>query len=210
MIFCVAFFSISEQCSPSCSSANEVYLCFCLFSQDWTTRTVTSWVRSLNSSTTEAMRIKKASWIKLKQTLRKCYHQTSQELSTGTKHSAKLWLIMWSCPKSPCYVTFLCVAPSRPGASPPLPVPVVYAPPLSTMAQSQDFSYHNTDSVEVRSASTHCPPSDVPSAGGGERLESIHSFLYEEIYCYSESACVIYLYHCSYRGLVLLWNRQGE
>ncbi|XP_062251437.1 protein transport protein Sec16B isoform X3 [Platichthys flesus] len=54
-----------------------------------------------------------------------------------------------------------------PGASPPLPVTMVNAPPLSKVAQSQDFSYHNTDSAEVRSALTHCPPSDVPSAGGG-------------------------------------------
>ncbi|XP_053286819.1 protein transport protein Sec16B isoform X1 [Pleuronectes platessa] len=54
-----------------------------------------------------------------------------------------------------------------PGASPPLPVAVVNAPPLSKVAQSQDFSYHNTDSAEVRSALTHCPLSDVPSAGGG-------------------------------------------
>ncbi|XP_047442641.1 protein transport protein Sec16B [Mugil cephalus] len=42
----------------------------------------------------------------------------------------------------------------------PMPVTVVYPAPV---VESQTFSYHNTDSAEVRSASLHCPPSYLPS-----------------------------------------------
>ncbi len=61
------------------------------------------------------------------------------------------------------------VSPSRPLASYPVPVTMVYAPPAPTVAASQDFSCHNTDSAEVRAASPHCPLSNVPSAAEGEK-----------------------------------------
>ncbi|KAL7396194.1 hypothetical protein ABVT39_001923 [Epinephelus coioides] len=51
-----------------------------------------------------------------------------------------------------------------PHANPAMPVTLVYAPPVPTVAASQDFSYHNTDSAEVRSDSPHCP---LPSAAEG-------------------------------------------
>ncbi|XP_040896746.1 protein transport protein Sec16B [Toxotes jaculatrix] len=54
-----------------------------------------------------------------------------------------------------------------PQANPPIPVTVVYAPPVPTEATSQDFSYHNTDSAEVSTASPHCPLSNLPSAAEG-------------------------------------------
>ncbi|KAI3369095.1 hypothetical protein L3Q82_026065 [Scortum barcoo] len=50
-----------------------------------------------------------------------------------------------------------------PHATPPMPVMTVYAPPAPTVAASQDFSYHNTDSAEVRNVPPHCPPSNLPS-----------------------------------------------
>ncbi|XP_070816254.1 protein transport protein Sec16B [Chaetodon trifascialis] len=70
-------------------------------------------------------------------------------------------------------------AQNWPHANYPMPGTVVYSPPVPTVAVSQDFSYHNTDSAEVRSASPHCPLSTQPSAaeetgsssGGGEMLE---------------------------------------
>ncbi|KAK5906645.1 hypothetical protein CesoFtcFv8_004570 [Champsocephalus esox] len=43
------------------------------------------------------------------------------------------------------------------------PMPVC-APPASTAAASQAFTYHNTDSAEVTSALPHCALSDQPSA----------------------------------------------
>ncbi|TKS74134.1 hypothetical protein D9C73_008215 [Collichthys lucidus] len=43
---------------------------------------------------------------------------------------------------------------------------------VPTAAASQDFSYHNTDSAEVRTASPHCPLSNVPSAAEGVGLFS--------------------------------------
>ncbi|XP_044055028.1 protein transport protein Sec16B isoform X2 [Siniperca chuatsi] len=52
-----------------------------------------------------------------------------------------------------------------PHANSPLPVMVVYAPPAPTVAVSQDFSYHNTDSAEVRTP--HCPLSNLPPAAEG-------------------------------------------
>ncbi|XP_056235430.1 protein transport protein Sec16B [Seriola aureovittata] len=58
-------------------------------------------------------------------------------------------------------------APNWPLANPPIPVTVVYAPPAPAAAPSQDLSYHNTDSTEVRTASPHCPLSDLPSAAEG-------------------------------------------
>ncbi|KAM9357997.1 protein transport protein Sec16B [Symphorus nematophorus] len=54
-----------------------------------------------------------------------------------------------------------------PHANYPVPVTVVYAPPAPTVAAGQDFSYHNTDSTEVRQATPHCPLSNVPSAAEG-------------------------------------------
>lgn len=51
-----------------------------------------------------------------------------------------------------------------PHANSPMPVTLVYAPPAPTVAAGQDFSYHNTDSAEVRTASPHCP---LPSAAEG-------------------------------------------
>ncbi|KAF0042524.1 hypothetical protein F2P81_006056 [Scophthalmus maximus] len=58
-------------------------------------------------------------------------------------------------------------APAWPCASPPIPVTVVYAPLVPTVATSQGLSYHNRDSAEVRTASTHCPLSVPPSAAEG-------------------------------------------
>ncbi|XP_010784337.1 branchpoint-bridging protein-like [Notothenia coriiceps] len=43
----------------------------------------------------------------------------------------------------------------------------VCAPPASTLAASQAFTYHNTDSAEVTSAWPHCALSDQPSAEQG-------------------------------------------
>lgn len=65
-----------------------------------------------------------------------------------------------------------------------MPVNQVYAPTVPTVATSQDFSYHNTDSAEVRTASPHCPLSNLSSAAEGENLilESVHSFLYSDIH----------------------------
>ncbi|XP_054459487.1 protein transport protein Sec16B isoform X2 [Anoplopoma fimbria] len=54
-----------------------------------------------------------------------------------------------------------------PHANSPMPVPLVYAPTATTVTASQAFSYHNTDSAEVRAASPHCPPSNLPSAAEG-------------------------------------------
>ncbi|TMS20835.1 Protein transport protein Sec16B [Larimichthys crocea] len=59
-----------------------------------------------------------------------------------------------------------------PHANYPVPVTVLSAPPVPTAAASQDFSYHNTDSAEVRTASPHCPLSNVPSAAEGVGLSS--------------------------------------
>ncbi|XP_035503028.2 protein transport protein Sec16B isoform X2 [Scophthalmus maximus] len=58
-------------------------------------------------------------------------------------------------------------AQAWPCASPPIPVTVVYAPLVPTVATSQGLSYHNRDSAEVRTASTHCPLSVPPSAAEG-------------------------------------------
>ncbi|XP_059197427.1 protein transport protein Sec16B [Centropristis striata] len=52
-----------------------------------------------------------------------------------------------------------------------VPVMPVYAPPVPTVAASQD-SYHNTDSAEVKTVSPHCPPSNLPSAAEGAGLPS--------------------------------------
>ncbi|XP_068176356.1 protein transport protein Sec16B isoform X2 [Antennarius striatus] len=48
-----------------------------------------------------------------------------------------------------------------------LPGTLANTPPAPSLAASQDFSYHNTDSAEVRQASPHCPGSDVSSAAEG-------------------------------------------
>ncbi|XP_029987300.1 protein transport protein Sec16B isoform X2 [Sphaeramia orbicularis] len=54
-----------------------------------------------------------------------------------------------------------------PGANSLMPVTAVYAPPVSIVAGSQDFSYHNTDSAEVKAASPHCPVGNSTSAAEG-------------------------------------------
>ncbi|XP_042340051.1 protein transport protein Sec16B, partial [Plectropomus leopardus] len=54
-------------------------------------------------------------------------------------------------------------AQNWPHANPPMPITPLYAPPAPAVAASQDFSYHNTDSTEVR-APPHCP---LPSAAEG-------------------------------------------
>nr|XP_046248444.1 protein transport protein Sec16B-like [Scatophagus argus] len=59
-----------------------------------------------------------------------------------------------------------------PHANYPMPGTVVYAPPAPAVDVSQDFSYHNTDSAEVRTAMPHCPPSHLPSAAEGTGLSS--------------------------------------
>lgn len=65
-----------------------------------------------------------------------------------------------------------------------MPVTEVYAPSAPTVAESQDFRYHNTDSAEVGTAWPHCPPSDLPSAAEGENLmlNNTRAFLYSDIY----------------------------
>ncbi|XP_042273589.1 protein transport protein Sec16B [Thunnus maccoyii] len=60
-----------------------------------------------------------------------------------------------------------------PQANPLMPVAVGYAPPAPTVAGSQDFSYHNTDSAEVGTALPHCPLSDLPSAAEGAGLSPV-------------------------------------
>ncbi|XP_041647671.1 protein transport protein Sec16B [Cheilinus undulatus] len=60
-----------------------------------------------------------------------------------------------------------------PSASHPMPVTVVYAPPVQTVAAGQDFSCHNTDSAEVRTAFPHCPQNNPPSAAEGPGFSSV-------------------------------------
>ncbi|XP_020487698.2 protein transport protein Sec16B isoform X2 [Labrus bergylta] len=60
-----------------------------------------------------------------------------------------------------------------PPANHPMPVTVVYPPPVQTVAAGQDFSYHNTDSAEVRTALPHCPQNNLPSAAEGAGLSSV-------------------------------------
>ncbi|XP_030584015.1 protein transport protein Sec16B [Archocentrus centrarchus] len=63
-------------------------------------------------------------------------------------------------------------AQDRPHASTPLPpVMAAYAPPVPTVALSQNFSYHNTDSAEVISVS-HCPPNNLPGIAEGADVSS--------------------------------------
>ncbi|XP_074524754.1 protein transport protein Sec16B [Halichoeres trimaculatus] len=54
-----------------------------------------------------------------------------------------------------------------PPATHPVPVTEVYAAPVQTVAAVQDFSYHNTDSAEVKAALPHCPQNNLPSAAEG-------------------------------------------
>ncbi|XP_045905744.1 protein transport protein Sec16B [Micropterus dolomieu] len=57
-----------------------------------------------------------------------------------------------------------------PHADTPMPLMVVHAPPAPTpptVEAGQDFSYHNTNSGEVRPVSPHCPLSNLPSAAEG-------------------------------------------
>ncbi|XP_040039483.2 protein transport protein Sec16B [Gasterosteus aculeatus] len=54
-----------------------------------------------------------------------------------------------------------------PHANSPMPVPQVYSPPAPPVTACQAFSYHNTDSAEVRAASPHCPLSNQPSVAQG-------------------------------------------
>lgn len=70
-------------------------------------------------------------------------------------------------------------AQDRPHATPPMSVMAVYAPQAPTVAASQDFSYHNTDSAEVRSVPPHCPPSDLSSAAEGAGSSSGAGVLFE-------------------------------
>ncbi|XP_062279516.1 protein transport protein Sec16B [Scomber scombrus] len=63
--------------------------------------------------------------------------------------------------------------PHMPQANPPMPVTEVYTPTAPTMAGSQDFSYHSTDSAGVGTALPHCPLSDLPSAAEGAGLSSV-------------------------------------
>ncbi|XP_017289223.1 protein transport protein Sec16B [Kryptolebias marmoratus] len=52
-----------------------------------------------------------------------------------------------------------------PQTSPPsMPATVVDTPPVPTVAISQNFSYHSTNSVEIRSSQPHSPPSNLSSA----------------------------------------------
>ncbi len=73
---------------------------------------------------------------------------------------------------------------------------MVYAPPAPTVAASQDLSYHNTDSAEVRTLLPHCPLGNLPSAAEGENLmlAKFHSFGYSDIYYgrWGISLCVIF------------------
>lgn len=55
---------------------------------------------------------------------------------------------------------------------PATPVTVAYTPSVPTVAPSQNFSYHNTDSAEVRSASQHCPPNNLPAIAEGAKASS--------------------------------------
>ncbi|XP_008295232.1 protein transport protein Sec16B isoform X2 [Stegastes partitus] len=57
-------------------------------------------------------------------------------------------------------------------SSPSMPITVVSAPLPPTVAASQNFSYHNTDSTEVRSASPHCSMSSLPPGAEGAELSS--------------------------------------
>lgn len=50
---------------------------------------------------------------------------------------------------------------------PPMPAMVPSASPPPTVATSQNFSYHSTDTAEVRSASSHCSPSNLASVAEG-------------------------------------------
>ncbi|XP_026160393.1 protein transport protein Sec16B isoform X2 [Mastacembelus armatus] len=52
-------------------------------------------------------------------------------------------------------------------ANPAVPATTVYAPAEPTVAMSQDFSYHNTDSAEVRTAVPYCPLSSLSSTAEG-------------------------------------------
>ncbi|KAM8744944.1 protein transport protein Sec16B isoform 3-T4 [Acanthopagrus schlegelii] len=63
-------------------------------------------------------------------------------------------------------------AQSWPHANYTMPVPMVYAPSAATVAAGQRFSYHNTDSAEVRTAPPHCPQTDPTSAAEGLDLSS--------------------------------------
>jgi len=88
----------------------------------------------------------------------------------------------------------LSVALSRPHTnSSSLPVTVAYAVP--TVAVSQNFSYHNTDGVEVKSALLHCPLRNVKSTAEGENqmIDTIHSCLCPDIYSglWGVSTCVM-------------------
>ncbi|XP_071380440.1 protein transport protein Sec16B [Centroberyx affinis] len=60
----------------------------------------------------------------------------------------------------------------QPQANSPPPLTVVYAPPMPTVAGSQDFSYHNTDSAEVRTGPPNFHLNDLPSATEGSESSS--------------------------------------
>ncbi|XP_028260362.1 protein transport protein Sec16B [Parambassis ranga] len=67
-----------------------------------------------------------------------------------------------------------------PASSPSMPVMVASVPPAATVAGSQNFSYHNTDSAEVKSGSAHCPGSYLPSAAVGTEMSSGQSMTQQQ------------------------------
>lgn len=91
--------------------------------------------------------------------------------------------------------------PCRQQANSPM---TVCAPPASTAAASQAFTYHNTDSAEVTSAWPHCAPSDQPSAAQGE------SHCSAQVFNKDCGESVICWFHIFYSGLVILWSDHSE
>ncbi|CAJ1059720.1 protein transport protein Sec16B [Xyrichtys novacula] len=57
-----------------------------------------------------------------------------------------------------------------PPANHPMPVTEVYTPQVLAVAAGQDFSYHNTDSAEVKTALPHCSQNNLPSSAEGSSL----------------------------------------
>lgn len=97
---------------------------------------------------------------------------------------------------------------SRPHANSPMPVPQVYSPPAPPVTACQAFSYHNTDSAEVRAASPHCPLSNQPSVAQGEDL-NVGSRLSTFI-CILSWIFDIFGFHLFCRCWAVLWRRHSE
>lgn len=179
-------------------------------------------VLSLNSFIIEDMRTKKAYCMKMEETLRKWQwgHGAWEQLRTGVPHLLFLshrqhsYLIC----VTESWLSLLChwslsASLSRPQAHcPATPVTVAYTPSVPTVAPSQNFSYHNTDSGEVKSASQHCPPNNLPAIAQGETLmlDSNHSLLCSGIYYGPRWVSVTFSFYCFYRGRSILWSRDGE